>query len=57
MKLSEVNGRVTSIEAKVNTLLAAQAPPADPEVPQDLTDTIVRLEGKLSGVTETPNPS
>lgn len=51
MKVSELNTRLTVVEKKVDTLLAAQA---DPEVPADLEATTVRLETKLAAVTPAP---
>lgn len=51
MKVSELNARLTVVEKKVDTLLAAQA---DPEVPADTEATVVRLETKLAAVTPAP---
>lgn len=52
MKLSELNGRLLTIEQKVDTLLASN--PSDPDVPADAEATIVRLEDKLANVSATP---
>jgi hypothetical protein len=55
MKLSELNARLLVVEKKIETLLAG-APPVDPdpELPADLTDTVVRIEAKLAAVTPAP---
>lgn len=52
-KLSELNGRLVSVEKKVDTLLLGTTP-ADPDLPADAEETLVRLETKLAAVTPQP---
>lgn len=52
MKLSELNARLLVVEKKIDTLLAGTT--TDPDLPADLTDTVVRIEAKLAAVTPGP---
>jgi len=51
-KLSELNGRLTVVEKKIDTLLAAT--PTDPDLPADLDATVTSIETKLAAVTPAP---
>lgn len=51
-KLSELNGRLTVVEKKIDTLLAAT--PTDPDLPPDLEATVTSIETNLAAVTPAP---